>query len=335
MNDALIVALHEYCFLSRGLAQELRVPRLVIGPRRWNTHNLFHPITQDITGKTIVVVWTYAITDASEFHIQFFRMLSIIQHLALKRAGAIIGVCPYIVYGRQKEAGDMAQVSMHLLAAAGMHRLITVHAPSVHTVKAMRITSIPFHIPWQTLVSQLLTAPGMQRGGVGWVIVTATPHLTAHVQAIACAVGISYEILSIKRFADDSVVVTGAREALAGKRVFIFADVIYSGRSMISIANFALRCGAAQIFAGATHGIFAGQAYTCLLRSDITKIFVSNLLNDDRRVEMNSVFSIAMDDAFIKQAAIAVRKSERLREVFNNVETPVITQGITIEQKSA
>ena len=94
---------------------------------------------------------------------------------------------------------------------------------------------------------------------------------------------------------DDKVVATNIIGDVKDKIAVIFDDEISTAGTLVEAANIVHMHGAKEIYAGATHGIFAGNAIERIKNSKITEVVVTNTVPvpNEKRIDKIKVVSIA------------------------------------------
>ena len=94
---------------------------------------------------------------------------------------------------------------------------------------------------------------------------------------------------------NDTVVATNIIGDVKGKTALIFDDEISTAGTLVEAASIVYKHGAKEIYAGATHGVFAGSAIEKIKNSPITEVVVTNTgpVTNEKRIDNIKVVSIA------------------------------------------
>ena len=94
---------------------------------------------------------------------------------------------------------------------------------------------------------------------------------------------------------NDTVVATNIIGDVKGKTAIIFDDEISTAGTLVEAASIVYKHGAKEIYAGATHGIFAGNAIEKIKNSNINEVVVTNTVpvEEEKRIDKIKIVSIA------------------------------------------
>ncbi|MCI2430150.1 ribose-phosphate pyrophosphokinase [Candidatus Acetothermia bacterium] len=198
---------------------------------------------------------------------------------ALKRASAerITAVVPYYGYARQdrKHIGRVpisAKLVANMIVRAGAGRMLTLDLP------AGQIQGF-FDIPVDNLRGDPIIAGYYQKQNLEDAVIVA-PDVGAakRARAIAERLGLPIAIVEKSRVSPDEVRALSIIGEVKGKRAVLVDDILSTGGTITQAAKLLLDCGATEIYAAFTHGVFAGDAIKKLEESPIRKIAVTNTI---------------------------------------------------------
>ncbi len=198
---------------------------------------------------------------------------------ALRRASAhrVTAVIPYFAYAKQekKTAGRepiSAKLIANLITTAGADRVLTMdlHAPAIEGF---------FDIP----VDHLRAAPilGSHFRTLGLdnpVAVSPDAGGVARANDFRERIGASLAIVAKQRPQVDMAEVLDMVGDVRGRTAVIVDDMISTGRTLIEAAEALLERGAHEVYACATHGIFAASAVADIRTSRIRNTIVTNTI---------------------------------------------------------
>jgi ribose-phosphate pyrophosphokinase len=200
---------------------------------------------------------------------------------AMSRAAAIsiTTVIPYFGYAKQekKTAGRepiTAKLVANLIQVAGSCRVVTMdlHAAAIQGF---------FDIPVDNLYAfPIFEYYFKQHGLIGDDIVIVAPDAggVARAQEFAERLNASMAIIFKRRPRPDVAEIVEIVGDVKGKRAIIIDDMISTGGTLVLGAKAIMDKGAQEIYACATHGVFAGNAVELLNDSPIHEIITTNTI---------------------------------------------------------
>lgn len=216
---------------------------------------------------------------------------------AAKRASAkrITVVLPYFMYSRtdkkdQPRVPVTAKLIAKLIEAAGADRVITcdLHNSAIQAY---------FEIACDTVTACYMLTDYFKEKNLNNMVVVATDAGSSkraykYSKLLSCPMA-----LIDKRRIDNSDSAKAAHIIgdVKDKTVLIFDDEIATGGTLIEAINICKEHGAKEIYAGATHGVFAGDALKKLDASVVSDIVVTNTVpvDEDKRIDKLEVISVA------------------------------------------
>ena len=197
---------------------------------------------------------------------------------AMKRASAarITAVIPYFGYARQDRIAASrepitAKLIANMLVKAGVNRVLTL---DLHAVQVQGFFDIP--------VDNLFTIPLFaeyynEKGLTGADVVVVSPKNSGVKRARSLAEYLDAPIAIIDYAQDD----TGREEGyiigeVEGKTAILVDDILNTGKTFAEAAKILERGGVNDIYAVASHGLFAGGAGEVLNASPIKEILVTD-----------------------------------------------------------
>ena len=114
---------------------------------------------------------------------------------------------------------------------------------------------------------------------------------------------------------DDKAVAENIIGDVKNKTALIFDDEISTGGTLIEAINICKRHGAKEIYAGATHGIFAGDAIEKLKQSPVKEVVVTNTVPLDDKKKIDKIKTISIAPLFA-EAIRRVNEGQPLGDLF-------------------
>lgn len=200
---------------------------------------------------------------------------------ALRRASSfrITAVIPYYGYAKQekKTAGRepiSAKLVANIIATAGAHRVLTIdlHSPAIEGF---------FDIPVDHLRAAPLLATYFKENVDLHNVVVVSPDAGGVRRAddFRSRIGTgSLAIISKQRPEPDRAEILEMVGEVEGKRAIIVDDMISTGGTLIEATEYLLKRGASEVYACATHPVFAGQAVELIRRSPLKQVVVTDTI---------------------------------------------------------
>lgn len=257
--------------LAAAIARELDAPlgRAIVGA--WKNGETRVKLEENVRGSDVFVIQSMCIP--VDHHIM--ELLLMIDALRRASAARITAVIPYYGYAKQekKTAGRepiSAKLVANLLVTAGANRILTLdlHAPAIEGF---------FDIPVDHLrATPLLARRFRWQSGDNLVAVSPDAGGVARADDFRSRVGGSLAIISKRHPKPDATEVLEMVGDVEGKIAVIVDDMISTGGTLIVAANLLKERGAAEVYAAATHGIFADNALERIAASPISRVFVTD-----------------------------------------------------------
>lgn len=216
---------------------------------------------------------------------------------AAKRASAksITAVLPYFMYSRsdkkdQPHVPITAKLMAKLLETAGANKVITcdLHNPAIQGY---------FEISCERITATYLLADYFQKKQLSNLVVVATDAGSSkkaykYSKLLDCPMAL---IDKRRNGNDDHAMATNIIGDIEGKTALIFDDEISTGGTLVEAIHLCKEHGAKEIYAGATHAIFAGDAVEKLENSPVKEVVVTNTvpISKDKQKEKIKILSIA------------------------------------------
>lgn len=235
---------------------------------------------------------------------------------ACKRASAnsLTAVMPYFGYARQDRTASprepiTAKLVANMLVKAGVDRVLTLdlHASQIQGF---------FDIPVDNLLTEPLFATYyIEKGLCGDEVVIVSPKNSGIKRARNIAEFLNAPIAIIDYAQDDSKRAEGYIIGdVAGKTAILVDDILNTGRTFSQASHIVKEGGATEIYAVASHGLFAGQAAQLLDQSPIKEILVTDSVASKEQHPQNLAFLSASQ--LIADAIIRIQEGQPLSPLF-------------------
>ena len=236
---------------------------------------------------------------------------------ALRRASAarVTAVIPYYGYAKQEKKTTgrepiSAKLVANLIRTAGADRVLTMdlHAPAIEGF---------FDIPVDHLQAGPLLAEYIRELNLpAPVVVSPDAGGVGRANSFRERIGASLAIIAKQRPQPDSVEMLEMVGDVDGKTAIIVDDMISTGGTLAQAAQALKERGARDVFACATHGIFAGDAVEVTSRSVLVETIVTNTIplpSDYKRARIRAI-SVA---PLFAEAIMRIHKDLSLSALFS------------------
>jgi ribose-phosphate pyrophosphokinase len=211
-----------------------------------------------------------------------WELLEMVQAARLASAKRVTAVIPWFPYSRQdKKSAPREPITAKLVAdclgVAGADRVLTM---DLHAGQIQGFFGIPVdHMTALPLFAQYYRDKGLQ--GETVVVVAPDPGRSKMAAKFGQMLDADWAVLNKERPAHDEAFVSDVIGRVRGK-VAIMSDDIYSTGSTLLAGAAALKeAGATEVYACATHGLFAGEAFGNLDKCDLVEVAVTDTVPID------------------------------------------------------
>jgi ribose-phosphate pyrophosphokinase len=257
---------------------------------RFSEGNLFVRVLQNVRGLRTYVVQS-TVFPAND---NFMELLFWID--ALKRASAesVTAVIPYFSYGKGDKKDEprvsiRARVCADAIEVAGADRVVTMdlHAPQIQGF---------FHVPVDNLYAlPALCARVRAEGARDLVVVSPDAGFVKQARKFAAELGCSVVIADkVRTGHDEAAEVLEIIGNVEGMAALVVDDFTISGGTLADVARALKARGAARVYAAVSHGVLSEGAPEKLESSPITKLFITDSVENQpvrmpKNVEVVSV----------------------------------------------
>jgi len=278
--------------LANAIASHLGLApsRMEVG--RFEDGEIWVRIEESVRGKDVFVVQPTC-PPTSDTIMELLIILDALKRASAKRTTAVM---PYYGYARQEKKIKprepiTAKLVADLISAAGADRVLAV---DLHVQSIQGFFDIPVdHLPAGPILADDIIAHS--RSGPGTVVVSPDVGGVGTAKALADRLNASLAIIVKRRPEINQVEILQVIGELEGKRAILIDDIIDTGGSIVSAAEAIANCGAAELYAYATHPVFSGDAVDRLQNSSIKEVVVTDSipLPENKRRPKIRVLSIA------------------------------------------
>lgn len=197
---------------------------------------------------------------------------------ALKRAsaGRVTAVVPYYGYSRQdRKVSPRAPISAKMvadfLAAAGMHRLVTVdlHAGQIQGF---------FNLPVDNLFAQPVILDHIRQSANNVVIVSPDAGGVERARSYAKRLGAGLAIVDKRRDRPNQAKAMHVIGDVEEKTAIVIDDMIDTAGTMVAAGRVLMENGAREVMAATTHPVLSGPAIERLANSDFSQVIITDTI---------------------------------------------------------
>ncbi|WP_162011987.1 ribose-phosphate diphosphokinase [Streptococcus sp. S784/96/1] len=258
--------------IAEQIAKAVGVPLSKLSSRQFADGEIMVNLEESVRGIDVYLIQStsYPVND------NLWELLIAID--ACKRASAhsVTVVMPYFGYSRQDRVAAQrepitAKLVANMLVKAGVERVVTL---DLHAIQVQGFFDIP--------VDNLFTVPlfakhYIDKGLTGSDVVVVSPKNSGIKRARSLAEYLDAPIAIIDYAQDDSQREEGYIIGdVAGKKAILIDDILNTGKTFAEAAKIVERDGAVDIYAVASHGLFAGGAADILDLAPIKEILVTD-----------------------------------------------------------
>ncbi len=261
--------------LATEICRYVGIPEGTAKVSRFSDGEIFVEIGENVRGVNCFIVQSTSFSPNDNL----MELLIMIDALKRASAGSIVAIMPYFGYARQDRKVKprtpiTAKLIADLLTAAGATRVLSVdlHAGQIQGF---------FNIPFDHLYATPVLREAFQREGLhgdNTVVVSPDAGGTERARAYSKFLDCPLAIIDKRREAPNVSQVHHLIGDVAGKRAILIDDMIDTAGTLCNAAKAVMDHGAAEVFAGATHGVLSGPAIDRINESVLSKVWVTNTI---------------------------------------------------------
>lgn len=297
--------------LAKSIVEYLRVNLGESLSTKFPDGEIYVRCLESVRGKEVFVIQsTHSPSD------NLMELLIMIDVLKRASATSICAVIPFFGYARQDRKTKSrepisAKLVANLITVAGATRVISVdlHAGQIQGF---------FDIPMDNLTAVLLLGSYFKDKNLVNPVVVA-PDVGAVPRATQFSKKIQHSTQAIfvkRRLSPDEVDTTRLIGEVKDKTVILVDDSIHTGSTLINAAEEVLRRGAREVYASATHGIFAQDSLEKFDKSPIREVVVTDTVPVLQRNNLPSKVKVLSIAPLIGEAIKRIVFHESVSELF-------------------
>ncbi|BAH81383.1 ribose-phosphate diphosphokinase [Streptococcus dysgalactiae] len=297
--------------IAEKISKASGIPLGKISSRQFSDGEIMINIEETVRGDDLYIIQStsFPVND------NLWELLIMIDACKRASANTVNIVLPYFGYSRQDRVAKSrepitAKLVTNMLTKAGIDRVVTL---DLHAVQVQGFFDIP--------VDNLFTVPLFakhysQLGLAGADTVVVSPKNSGIKRARSLAEYLDSPIAIIDYAQDDSEREEGyVIGDVSGKKAILIDDILNTGKTFAEAAKILERAGATDIYAVASHGLFAGGAADVLETAPIKDIIVTDSVKTKNRVPENVTYLSASD--LIAEAIIRIHERKPLSPLFS------------------
>lgn len=279
---------------------------------RFSDGEVFVQIDENIRGADLFIV--QPTNPPAENLVELLMLIE-----ASRRASAmrITAVIPYFGYARadrkdRPRVAISAKLMANLITTAGADRIITMdlHASQIQGF---------FDLPHDHLYSSVVFNRHFRKMGLeNLVVVSPDVGSIKLARATANVLEADLAIVDKRRPKANEVEVMNLIGHVEGRNVLIRDDMIDTGGSLCSAAEFVKKRGALSVYAACTHGVLSGDAVQRIVNSPIEKMIVSDSIDGSHR-GLPDVFEVLSVAELIGEAINRIFDEESVSSLFKEI----------------
>lgn len=297
--------------IAEKISKASGIPLGKISSRQFSDGEIMINIEETVRGDDLYIIQStsFPVND------NLWELLIMIDACKRASANTVNIVLPYFGYSRQDRVAKSrepitAKLVANMLTKAGIDRVVTL---DLHAVQVQGFFDIP--------VDNLFTVPLFaehysQLGLAGADTVVVSPKNSGIKRARSLAEYLDSPIAIIDYAQDDSEREEGyVIGDVSGKKAILIDDILNTGKTFAEAAKILERAGATDIYAVASHGLFAGGAADVLETAPIKEIIVTDSVKTKNRVPENVTYLSASN--LIAEAIIRIHERKPLSPLFS------------------
>ncbi|MCB4927473.1 ribose-phosphate diphosphokinase [Streptococcus mutans] len=297
--------------IAEKIAKVVGVPLGKLSSRQFSDGEIMINIEESVRGNDIYVIQStsYPVNN------HLWELLIMVDACKRASANSVNVVIPYFGYSRQDRIAAArepitAKLVANMLVKAGVDRVLTL---DLHAVQVQGF----FDIPVDNLFTTPLFADHYTNLGLyGEDIVVVSPKNSGIKRARSLAQYLDAPIAIIDYAQDDD----SSREEgyiigeVAGKKAILIDDILNTGKTFAESAKIVERGGATEIYAVASHGLFASGATEILQAAPIKDILITDSVYTEQELPSNLHYLSASE--LIGEAIIRIHERRPVSPLF-------------------
>jgi len=295
-------------YLSKEVCNFLKVHMGALEIGRFPDGEVNIKITENIRGCDTFVIQPTS-SPANE---NLMELLIIIDALRRASAGRITAVVPYYGYSRQDRKAEprvpiTAKLVANLITVAGANRVLTL---DLHAGQIQGFFDIPVdHLFVRPVLVDYFKRKKLQN----LIVVSPDAGGVERARSFAKRMKVGLAIIDKRRISPDEAAVMNIIGNVKNKNIIIVDDMIDTAGTLVKAAEALKKAGAADIYATAAHGIFAGSACEKIEKSPVKEVVVTNSIYNKSQLKKIKVLSVGK---LLADAILRIHDEKSVSELF-------------------
>ncbi len=298
--------------LAEAICDYLGMPIGIAKIDRFPDSEKIIKLETDVRGKDCYVVQS----TSSPVDATLMELLIFLDCIVRASAARVTAVIPYFGYARQdrKDAGRVpitAKLVANLITSAGADRILSI---DMHAKQLQGF----FDIPVDHLSASPVFVNFFREKRIEDLTVVAPDVGNMKTASLyASALGAELAIIHKRRISGNVVECTEIIGTVKDRNILMCDDMISTAGTICGAAQLVRDRGAKRIIAGATHGVFAGQALERIQQAPFDEVIVTDtiaLSDEARAIGKLTVLSVA---ELLGEAIRRIHMNESISSMFN------------------
>ncbi|MDQ4001649.1 MAG: ribose-phosphate pyrophosphokinase [Actinomycetota bacterium] len=275
-NKLLLFSGSGYPKLAESIAERLDVDLGEVEITKFPGGEMYARYGQSIRGADVFIVQSLG----EPVNDNLMELLIMVDAATRASAGSIVAVIPWYAYSRQDRKTKprepiTARLVANMILTAGANRVMTM---DLHVGQIEGFFSFPVdHLTAMHTFVDYFTGQGFKDAEDAVVVAPDTGEVKV-AKRLADHLGLPWAIVNKLRRQTGQSEVTHVIGDVEGRQAILIDDIISTGGTTVGAAESILDCGATEVYAAATHPVFAGPAYERLEESPIKEVIVTDTL---------------------------------------------------------
>jgi ribose-phosphate pyrophosphokinase len=275
-NKLLLFSGSGYPKLAESIAERLDVDLGEVEITKFPGGEMYARYGQSIRGADVFIVQSLG----EPVNDNLMELLIMVDAATRASAGSIVAVIPWYAYSRQDRKTKprepiTARLVANMILTAGANRVMTM---DLHVGQIEGFFSFPVdHLTAMHTFVDYFTGQGFKDAEDAVVVAPDTGEVKV-AKRLADHLGLPWAIVNKLRRQTGQSEVTHVIGDVKGRKAILIDDIISTGGTTVGAAESILDWGATEVYAAATHPVFAGPAYERLEESPIKEVIVTDTL---------------------------------------------------------